>query len=59
MDEKLSSEIGTYVRMQNQCSEVRTQHQYGFGFSDRRHVRGPLPPCPWSLFRPTTNEFPR
>jgi len=34
VDEKLSSKVGTFVRMQNQCPDVRIPHFDGFGFSD-------------------------
>lgn len=38
VDEKLSSEVGTYAWMQHQCPDIRIPHLYGFGFSDHRHV---------------------
>ena len=38
VDEKLSSEVGTYVWMQDRCHDVRIPHLYSFGFSDHRHV---------------------
>jgi hypothetical protein len=38
VDEKLSSEVGTYVWMQDRCPDIRIPHLYGFGFSDHRHV---------------------
>jgi hypothetical protein len=38
VDEKLSSEAGTYVWMQDRCPDVRIPQLYGFGFSDRRYV---------------------
>ena len=31
VDEKLSSEIGTYVWMRDRCPDVRIPHLYGFG----------------------------
>ncbi|KAH6883891.1 hypothetical protein B0T10DRAFT_518425 [Thelonectria olida] len=37
VDEKLSSEVGSYVWMQEKCSDVRIPHLFGFGFSDGRH----------------------
>ena len=38
VDEKFSSEIGTYVWMLDRCPDVRIPHLYGLGFSDHRHV---------------------
>jgi hypothetical protein len=38
VDEKLSSEVGTYAWMQQYCPNIRIPHLYGFGFSDHRHV---------------------
>jgi hypothetical protein len=38
VDEKLSSEVGTYAWIQHQCPDIRIPHLYGFGFSDHRHV---------------------
>lgn len=38
VDEKVSSEVGAYAWMQEQCPDVRIPHLYGFGFSDGRHV---------------------
>ena len=38
VDEKLGSEVGAYVWMQEKCPDVRIPHLYGFGFSDGRHV---------------------
>jgi hypothetical protein len=38
VDEKLSSEVGTYAWMQHHCPDIRIPHLYGFGFSDHRHV---------------------
>ena len=38
VDEKLSSEVGTYAWMQQHCPNIRIPHLYGFGFSDHRHV---------------------
>lgn len=38
-DEKMGCEVGTYAWMQERCPEIRIPHLYGFGFSDRRHVR--------------------
>ncbi|KPM34648.1 hypothetical protein AK830_g11926 [Neonectria ditissima] len=37
IDEKLSCEAGTYAWMQENCSDVRIPHLYGFGFTDHRH----------------------
>ncbi|KAH9211846.1 hypothetical protein DL95DRAFT_510504 [Leptodontidium sp. 2 PMI_412] len=37
VDEKLSSEVGTYAWMQHQCPDIRIPHLYGFGFSNHRH----------------------
>lgn len=42
IDEKLSCEVGAYTWMQDNCSDVRIPHLYGFGFSDSRHV-SPFP----------------
>lgn len=39
VDEKMGCEVGTYGWMQEYCPEIRIPHLYGFGFSDRRHVR--------------------
>lgn len=36
MDEKLSSEVGAYVWMQEKCPDVLIPHLFGFGFSDGR-----------------------
>ena len=38
VDEKLGCEVGAYVWMQRNCSDIRIPHLYGFGFSDHRHV---------------------
>jgi hypothetical protein len=38
VDEKLSSEVGTYVWMQEHCPDIPIPRLYGFGFSDNRHV---------------------
>lgn len=38
VDENLRAEVGTYAWMQQQCSDIRIPHLYGFGFSDHRHV---------------------
>jgi hypothetical protein len=38
VDEKLSSEVGTYAWMQYHCPDIRIPHLFGFGFSDHRHV---------------------
>lgn len=38
VDEKLSSEVGAYVWMQEKCPDVRIPHLFGFGFSDGRQV---------------------
>src|ERR1700709_1712634 len=43
VDEKLSSEVGTYAWIQQQCPDIRIPHLYGFGFSDHRHVSYLLP----------------
>ncbi|OBT83687.1 hypothetical protein VE02_07576 [Pseudogymnoascus sp. 03VT05] len=37
VDEKLSSEVGTYAWIHQQCPDIRIPHLYGFGFSDHRH----------------------
>lgn len=39
IDEKVGSEVGAYVWMQEHCPDVRIPHLYGFGFSDGRQVR--------------------
>ncbi|KAL6869397.1 hypothetical protein ACO1O0_000722 [Amphichorda felina] len=36
VDEKLGCEVGAYVWMKWNCSDVRIPHLYGFGFSDHR-----------------------
>lgn len=38
VDEKVGSEVGTYVWMQSQCPEIRIPHLYGFGFANHLHV---------------------
>jgi hypothetical protein len=38
IDEKLSSEVGTYVYIEELCPDIRIPQLYGFGFSDSRHV---------------------
>jgi len=38
IDEKLSSEVGAYVWMQEYCPDIPIPQLYGFGFSDNRHV---------------------
>jgi hypothetical protein len=38
IDETLSSQLGTYIWMQDECTDIRIPHLYGFGFSDSRHV---------------------
>lgn len=38
VDEKLGSEIGAYVWMQEKCPDIRIPHLFGFGFSDGRQV---------------------
>ncbi|OBT60084.1 hypothetical protein VE03_10364 [Pseudogymnoascus sp. 23342-1-I1] len=37
IDEKLSCEVGAYMWMQDNCSDIRIPHLYGFGFSKDRH----------------------
>ncbi|TVY80836.1 hypothetical protein LSUE1_G004210 [Lachnellula suecica] len=37
VDEKLSSEVGTYIWMQEHCLDIPIPQLYGFGFSDNRH----------------------
>ncbi|EEP81822.1 predicted protein [Uncinocarpus reesii 1704] len=37
VDEKLGCEVGAYVWIQKNCSDIRIPHLYGFGFSDNRH----------------------
>jgi hypothetical protein len=39
IDEKLRCEVGTYAWMQQYCTDIRIPYLYGFGFTDRRHVR--------------------
>jgi len=51
VDEKLSSEVETYVWMQDRCADVRIPHLYGFGFSDHRHVSSP-----YCLVAPRPND---
>ncbi|RSL56541.1 hypothetical protein CEP52_016812 [Fusarium oligoseptatum] len=36
VDEKMSSEVGAYVWVQEKCRDVRVPHLFGFGFSDGR-----------------------
>ena len=38
VDEKLSSEVGAYIWMQEHCPDIPIPQLYGFGFSDNRHV---------------------
>lgn len=38
VDEKLGCEVGAYVFMQENCSDIRIPHLYGFSFSDGRQV---------------------
>jgi hypothetical protein len=38
IDEKLNSEVGAYVWMQEYCPDIPIPQLYGFGFSDNRHV---------------------
>jgi hypothetical protein len=38
IDEKLSCEVGAHIWMQDECTDIRIPHLYGFGFSDNRHV---------------------
>lgn len=38
VDEKLSSEVGMYVWMQDRLPHIRIPYLYAFGFSDHRHV---------------------
>ena len=47
VDEKVSSEVGTYAWMQDRCSDIRIPRLYGFGFSDYRHV---CPLFPFKVF---------
>lgn len=44
IDEKLGCEVGAYAWMQDQCSDIRIPHLYGFGFSERRQVRSAASP---------------
>ena len=37
-DEKLGCEVGAYIWMQENCTDIRIPHLYGFGFSDGRQV---------------------
>lgn len=39
IDEKLGCEVGAYVWIQEQCSDIRIPHLYGFGFSELRKVK--------------------
>ena len=38
IDEKLSSEVGAYVWIQEYCPDIPIPQLYGFGFSNNRHV---------------------
>lgn len=38
VDEKLNSEVGTYVWMQHQCSDICIPCLYGFSFFDYRYI---------------------
>lgn len=38
IDEKLSCEVGSYVWIQSECSDIPIAFLHGFGFSDHRHV---------------------
>ncbi|KAH8593060.1 hypothetical protein B0O99DRAFT_715281 [Bisporella sp. PMI_857] len=51
VDEKLSSEAGTYVWMQDRCPDVRIPQLYGFGFSDRRYRQKPFYFRLWHMFQ--------
>ncbi|CVL07741.1 uncharacterized protein FMAN_14608 [Fusarium mangiferae] len=37
IDEKLRCEVGTYVWMQQHCTDIRIPYLYGFGLTDHRH----------------------
>ncbi|PBP23786.1 hypothetical protein BUE80_DR005423 [Diplocarpon rosae] len=37
VDEKMSSEVGAYAWIQQQCPDIRIPYLYGFGFTDHHH----------------------
>lgn len=38
IDEKMSSEVGAYIWVAEECPEIRPPHLFGFGTTDGRHV---------------------
>lgn len=38
VDEKVDSEVGAYVWVEEHCPEIRVPHLFGFGYMDGRHV---------------------
>ncbi|KAL8367268.1 hypothetical protein RB599_010318 [Gaeumannomyces hyphopodioides] len=48
VDEKVGCEVGAYIWMQENCSDVRIPHLYGFGFSDGRQFTH-ASHCPWYI----------
>ncbi|KAF2971928.1 hypothetical protein GQX73_g1641 [Xylaria multiplex] len=39
IDEKLSSEVGAHIWIEENCPEIRSPHLFGFGMMDGRHAR--------------------
>lgn len=42
IDEKLSSEVGAHIWIEENCPEIRSPHLFGFGMMDGRHVSHPF-----------------
>lgn len=45
VDEKLDSEVGAYVWVEEHCPDIRVPHLFGFGYTDGRHVSDPGASC--------------
>ncbi|KAI0971288.1 hypothetical protein F4678DRAFT_472741 [Xylaria arbuscula] len=41
IDEKLSSEVGAYIWIEENCPDIRPPHLFGFGMMNGRHYLGP------------------
>jgi len=61
IDEKLSSEVGAYVWMQEFCPDIPIPHLYGFGFSDNKHFthenRMPFYFRVWRMFQRSFRKY--
>ena len=53
IDEKLNSEVGAHIWIEENCPEIRAPHLFGFGMTDGRHVSHPFIVGPYTLLLST------